>query len=397
MIIMICNIGSTSYKFKLYEMDSETELAKGSIEQIGSLNSVINFWSKNIEIIRSNYFPDHQSAVKESIDFLFDPSNDILNSVDELKAIGFKTVQGGSKNGYTILDEEVLEEMELYSSIAPAHNPPYISAIKMFMKLVPQTLLAGIFEPAFHTSIPDYAKIYGIPIDWMEKYGISKYGYHGASHRYNSLEAIKLLSLSSDKNKIISCHLGGSSSVCAIKDGKSFDTSMGFTPQTGLIQGNRVGDVDPYIIPFLMEKSGLSLEEIFDSLSNNSGLKGISGISSDMREIISHAKEGNEKAKLAREKFIYDVIRYIGEYIILMRGIDVIIFSGGIGQSDFDLRKKVIAHLDFLGVQIDDNYNKRNKEIISKDESSIKVIVMKTNEEIIVARETLKLYSEKYN
>ncbi|MBK8946889.1 MAG: acetate/propionate family kinase [Ignavibacteriae bacterium] len=396
MKIVVCNIGSTSLKFQLLDMNNEQQLAKGYIERVGEKDAIVNYWIGNEKItsITSNV-PTLKNAVKLSLDFLLDPKNNLLKSIEEIDGIGFKTIQAGDKNGSVILDDEVLQAMENYSSLAPAHNPPYLEAIHMFRELLPNTNLVGVFEPGFHVDIPDYARVYGVPIEWIENYGVIKYGYHGASHRFITSETIKVLNLYKENHKIISVHLGGSSSLCAYKNGKSIDTTMGFTPQTGLIQGTRIGDLDPFVLPYIMEKKKITLDEALKECSKNSGLKGLSGISADMREIKEAIKENNKNALLARNKFIYDIKRYIGEYIILMEGIDAITFTGGIGQKDWELREEVLNSLKFLGFELNKEFNQTHQQIINTENSKFFALVLDTNEELVVARETKKVILQK--
>lgn len=396
MKIIVCNIGSTSLKFQLLDMKTEYQLAKGYIERVGEDDAIINYWIGNEKVSVEKFrVPTLKNAVKLSLDFLLDPKNNLLKSIEEINGIGFKTIQAGDKNGSVILDDEVLAAMENYSSLAPAHNPPYLEAIYMFRELLPNTNLVGVFEPGFHVNIPDYARVYGVPYEWIEKYGVVKYGYHGASHRFITTETVKLLKLDLENHKVISVHLGGSSSLCAFKDGKSIDTSMGFTPQTGLIQGTRIGDLDPFILPYIMEKRKITLDEALKECSKNGGLKGLSGISADMREINEAIKTNNKRALLARNKFIYDIKRYIGEYIILMEGIDAITFTGGIGQKDWALRKEVLNSLRFLGFDLNEEFNQIHKQIISSQNSKFYALVLETNEELVVARETQKVIMKK--
>lgn len=392
MKIVVCNVGSTSLKFQLLDMTNEHQIARGYIERVGEDDAIITFWVNEEKVFNfKEPVKSLRDAVKKSLEFLLDKKFELLNDITEIDGIGFKTIQAGKKNGSVILDSEVLQAMEDYSSLAPAHNPPYLEAIYMFKELLPDTNLVGVFEPGFHVDIPDYAKVYGVPYEWIEKYGVVKYGYHGASHRYITLETVKLLELNPENHKIVSVHLGGSSSVCAFKNGKSIDTSMGFTPQTGLIQGTRIGDFDPFILPYIMEKKNISLDEALKECSKNSGLKGLSGISADMREINEAIENNNKQALLARNKFIYDIKRYIGEYLVLMEGINAITFTGGIGQKDSALRKEILNSLKFLGADIDESKNANHEQIISTDNSKITALVIETNEELVVARETQKV------
>lgn len=396
MKIVVCNVGSTSLKFQLLQMENEQQLAKGYIERVGEENAIVNFWIGEQKVFQKNLnIPSLKDAVKLSIEFLSDEKNSLIKDFSEIDGIGFKTIQAGDKNGSVILDDEVLAAMKNYSSLAPAHNPPYLEAIYMFKELLPNTNLVGVFEPGFHVDIPDYAKVYGVPYEWIEKYGVVKYGYHGASHRFVTFETVKVLNLDPKNHKVISVHLGGSSSLCAFKNGISIDTSMGFTPQTGLIQGTRIGDIDPFVFPYIMEKKKITLDEALKECSKNGGLKGLSGISADMREIKDAVEKNDPKAILARNKFIYDIKRYIGEYIILMEGIDAITFTGGIGQKDWQLREEVLNSLQFLGFKLNQESNKENKTTISADDSKFYSLVLETNEELVVARETQKVVLQK--
>lgn len=396
MKIIVCNIGSTSFKFQLLDMETEKQISKGYIEKVGGECAIINYWVGDKKTYTAELaIPTQKEAVKHSLNFLLDPSNAIMGSINELDGIGFKTIQAGEKNGSVLLDDDVLDAMENYASLAPAHNPPYLEAIYMFKEQLPGTPLVGVFEPGFHINIPDYARVYGVPYEWIEKYGVVKYGYHGASHRFVTAETVRICELNEKNHKVITIHLGGSSSLCAFKDGKSIDTSMGFTPQTGLIQGTRIGDLDPFVLPYIMEKKNISLDEALVECSKDGGLKGLSGISADMREINDAIAENNERASLARNKFIYDIKRYIGEYIVLMEGVDAITFTAGIGQKDWALRRDVLSSLEFLGLKLDSEANELNKQTISSVDSKIHVLVLETNEELVVARETQKVINSK--
>ncbi len=388
MNIIVCNIGSSSFKFQLLDMPSERQLARGYTERVGSDEALITYWVQDKKVVESQQvIPSHREAVQHALDFLISESG-ILKSLADLDGIGFKTIQAGHKNGSVLLTDDVLQAMEEYKDLAPAHNPPYLSAIYMFRELLPETPLVGVFEPGFHTRVPQYAKIYGTPYDWIESFNVVKYGYHGASHRYVTHNTVEILGLG-EKHNIITCHLGGSSSICAFKNGVSIDVSMGFSPQSGLIQGTRVGDMDPFILPYIMERKGITLTEALSELGKNGGLAGLSGISADMRDINSAITRGNERAKLARDKFIYDIKRYIGEYLVLLQGVNAVTFTGGIGQKDAALRQEVLDSLQFLGLKLDSELNSTHSPIITTADSSITALVMETNEEIVVARETV--------
>ena len=392
MKIIVCNIGSTSFKFQLLDMKNGAVIAKGYTERVGSENAIINY-SKGGEKIYSSEekILSQREAVQHAINFLINPEYGILDSLSIIEGVGFKTIQAGTLNGSVFLNDDVLNAMEEYRDLAPAHNPPYLEAIYMFREILPNAKLVGVFEPGFHINAPDYAKVYGTPYEWYEKYNVIKYGYHGASHRYVTGETVRLLNLPPDDHKIITCHLGGSSSVCAFKNGIAVDTSMGFTPQSGLIQGTRIGDIDPFILPYIMKKKNITLDEALKECSKNGGLKGLSGISEDMREIKEAIAKGNERARLARDKFIYDVKRYIGEFMVVMGGINAIAFSGGIGERDTELRAEVINALSFTGMIIDNHKNNKNETVITSSLSVVKGLVIATNEEIVVARETMKV------
>lgn len=376
-------------------MTDETLLARGYTERVGKENAIITYWINNEKVLQSTTFvPTFREAVRHALEFLTISQFAPLSELAEIEGIGFKTIQAGEKNGSVFLTDDVLLAMEEYKDLAPAHNPPYLSAIYMFQELLPNVPLVGVFEPGFHVHVPQYAKIYGTPYDWIENYNVVQYGYHGASHRYITQKTVDSLALPSDDHKVISCHLGGSSSLCAYKNGISIDVSMGFSPQSGLVQGSRVGDIDPFVLPYIMERKKISLSQALDELGKKGGLAGLSGISDDMRDIVQAINSGNKRAKLARDKFIYDIKRYIGEYIVIMEGIDAIAFAGGIGQKDSDLRKQVLSSLCFLGMKLDEKKNEKHEFVISAKESRIAALVVGTNEEIIVARETVRVIKE---
>lgn len=392
MKIIVCNIGSTSFKFQLLDMDTEVLIAKGYTERVGSGNAIINYSIAEEKVFSAELeIPSQREAVQHALNFLIDKKFSLLNNLDEITGIGFKTIQAGNKNGSVLLTDDVLQAMEEFCDLAPAHNPPYLAAIYMFKEILPGAKLVGVFEPGFHINAPDYAKVYGTPFEWFEKFNVIKYGYHGASHRFVTGETVRLLNLPKDNHKIITCHLGGSSSICAYKNGIAVDTSMGFTPQSGLIQGTRVGDIDPFVFSYIMKKKNITLDEALKECSKNGGLAGLSGISADMREIKEEIKQGNKRAKLARDKFIYDVKRYIGEFVVIMEGVDAITFTGGIGQRDIELRGEVLNALSFFGMIIDNHKNENNETIISSAESRVHALVIDTNEEIVVARETKRV------
>lgn len=395
MRIIVCNLGSSSLKFQLLDMESEHQIARGHIERVGSESAVQSYWveGKRVRSLESPILNQRQ-AVQSALDFLVQGEFAVLNELSEIQGVGFKCIQAGEKNGSVILDQEVLDAMERYCELAPAHNPPYLEAISMFGSLVPEASLVGVFEPGFHVDAPLYAKIYGTPYEWFEKFGVRKYGYHGASHSYITAKTVQILGLPEDDHRIISCHLGGSSSLCAFKNGVAIDTSMGFTPQSGLIQGTRTGDLDPFVLPYIMKRKGIGLKQALEDCSKHAGLAGLSGTSGDMRDIKREISAGSEKAKLARDKFIYDIKRYLGEFLVLMEGIDAIAFTGGIGSRDADLRFRVLSSLQFLGLKLDQQENQSNAELITTSMSSIVALVLETDEEIVVARETVRVIQD---
>ncbi|MFC1509490.1 acetate/propionate family kinase [Candidatus Omnitrophota bacterium] len=392
MNVIVCNIGSTSFKFQFINMDDERVIARGHIERVGSDNAHGKFFRgfDELKLEKDEPVKNQREAVRHGLNFL---TNGIIGDLAEIDAVGFKTIQAGDENGSVLLTDKVIRAMEEYIDMAPVHNPPYLEAIRMFGELLPGKPLVGVFEPGFHTGRPECAQVYGTPYEWYEKYGVRKYGYHGASLRYVTGETVRLLGLDPDNHRIVACHLGGSSSVCAFKDGVAIDTSMGFSTQTGLIQSGRSGDIDAFVIPYIMKKKGISMDDAFHELGSNGGLKGLSGTSGDMRDVKSAMEQGSKGAKLAREKFIYDIKCYMGAYIVLMGGIDAVCFTGGTGQNDSALRREVLLSIEFLGFRLDEEANSGNRERIDAGGSQIAALVLETNEEIVVARETVKTIS----
>lgn len=374
-------------------METESIIAHVHIERVGSDNAHGTYYRGSGDIIIDEEKPvlNQKEAVRRGLEFL---TSEIINDLSEIDAVGFKTVQAGEQNGSVLLTKKVIAAMDEYSDIAPAHNPPYLEAIRMFKDLLPEKPLVGVFEPGFHINRPEYAQVYGTPVEWFEKYGVRKYGYHGASLRFVTGETVRILKLDLKNHKVIACHLGGSSSVCAFKDGVAIDTSMGFSTQTGVIQSKRVGDMDSFIVPYIMKKKGISLEDAYRELGSNGGLKGLSGTSGDMRDVIEAIRKGSKQAQLARDKFIYDIKFYMGAYILFMGGVDAVCFTGGTGQKDSALRSEILTSLEFLGFKLDKSANEANSERIDAEGSKIAALVLDTNEEIIVARETVKVVSD---
>jgi len=383
MKILICNVGSTSLKFKLWEMPGHESLAEGRVERVGSERAIFRYmrgdYEKRLDPVS---IPDYTTGIQMFLDLLTGGEAPAIAELDEIEAVGFKTVLSKDHYGVHELTEEVLGGMRDYLSVAPAHNRCYLEAIDVFRKLTPEARLVGVFETAFHQTIPLKHRIYPVPYEWYEKYGVMKMGYHGASHGYI---AKKL----AEKKRVISCHLGGSGSICAILDGKSIDNSFGFSLQAGIPHSNRTGDMDAYIIPFMLDQ-GLSMEEILEGLDKNGGLKGISGTSGDMRDVIEAVEAGSERAKLALDYMAVSILRYIGAYIVELGGIDAIAFTGGIGENSAQLRKMVIDGLEFMGVRLDEKKNEscRGECKISSENSTAEVFVIPANEEYMVVNET---------
>lgn len=326
-----------------------------------------------------------------------EPRTGVLKSLEEVAAIGFKPVHARNIADSVFITEEIIAAMEEYTPLVPSHNPPYITAFRVFQELAPGKPLIGVFEPAFHKTIPDYARTYGIPYEWSEKHAIRRYGFHGASHCYVSTRIPEMLGMDSKALKIISCHLGGSSSVCAIRNGTSVDTSMGFSAQCGLPNATRSGDLDPFILLYMMEREAMSTDQIRSALTRNGGLKGISGLSGDVRDLEEAAAAGNQRARLALDVMVHETRKYIGAYTAVLEGADVLAFTGGIGENGIQMREKICHGLDCLGFKLDSNRNQlHGKEgIISCDDSPAKIAVILANEELVIARETARLIQGK--
>ena len=390
MKILICNAGSTSLKFKLWDMPALHVLAEGKVERVGSTDAIFHYLNAGFAIRQSNLaIPDYTAGIKRFLDALSAAQGGAVASLSEIDAVGFKTVLAKGFYGVHELTEEVKNGMRAYFTVAPAHNGPYLEAIAVFEKLLPDVPRVGVFETAFHRTIPMARRIFPVPYEWDEKYGVMRMGYHGASHGYI---AQKL----SDKRRVISCHLGGSASICAILDGKSMDNSFGFSLQMGIPHASRTGDVDPYLVPFLLEQ-GLTLQEIYDGLGKNGGLKGISGTSGDIRDIDDAIRAGSQRAQLALDVLVTHIIRYVGAYAMELGGVDAIAFTGGIGENYAPLRRAVLEAMGFMGMVIDDEANEcgTGERLISAPESAIEAHVIPANEELMVVRSTYALIKSK--
>ncbi|MBA60996.1 MAG: acetate kinase [Planctomycetaceae bacterium] len=391
MKILVANLGSTSFKYRLFDMDTEQQLARGGVERIGAeqSNCFVETGGNKTELILQ--VPDHSVAVRKCLEQLTDPEHGCLAEAGEVAAIGFKAVHGGRYSGVQKVTHEVLDAMEEMSGVAPAHNPPYISAMRQLAEKLPDIPLVAAFETGYHQTIPPRNRNYAIPREWAEQFYVKKWGFHGASHRYIAGRMGQILNR---RNlRIISCHLGGSSSLCASLDGRSVATTMGMSPQSGLPHNNRVGDFDPFALPVIIKKSGLTLEKVLARLASDSGLAGVSGTSGDCRDLEQSAAAGNEDAQLGLDIFISETRRHLGGLLVELGGADAIVFTGGIGENGKEIRKSICANLSALGVELCDSANSTvdGETRISSEQSNVQIWVVPANEEIVVARQTKAL------
>lgn len=391
-MILVANLGSTSFKYRLFDLDDPAEpvLARGAIERVGSPNARIIARSDRGEREMVQPIADHGDAVQLCLDLLLDPEIGVLRDESEVSAIGFKAVHARNLTGVHLVSEPVLEAMEAFADVAPAHNPPYTKAMRMLRERFPKLPLVAAFETGFHRTIPEATQRYAIPDDWSTRLGVRRWGFHGASHRYISWRMPELLGRSDIK--VISCHLGGSSSLTAIKDGKSVACSLGMSPQSGLPQNNRVGDFDVFALPALLRETGKSLDEVLDILANQSGLEGLCG-ARDLRDIEAAAESGDARAELAIDHFVTFIRHYLGAYLVDLGGADAIVFTGGIGENSARIRSRTCRDMEWLGVKLDPDRNAGGpaERLVSADDSRIQVWTVPTNEEIVVARQTQNL------
>jgi len=390
--IFAVNAGSSSLKFQLFEMPEERVISKGMIERIGLKDSVFTMSVDEKRIKETIDIPNHEIAVSLLLDRII--KNGVISSLDEIEGVGHRVVHGGEVfNESVLITPEVLEQIEELSELAPLHNPANATGIKEFQKALPGVPEVAVFDTAFHQTMPESSYLYSLPYDYYTNYGIRKYGLHGTSHKYVSQRAAQLLERPLSQLRLISCHLGNGASIAAIKGGKSIDTSMGFTPLAGVTMGTRSGNIDPALIPFLMEKTGKSAEEVLEVLNKKSGMLGVSGFSSDLRDIELEATAGNYRAELALDIFADRIHKYLGSYAAKMSGVDAIIFTAGIGENSSAIRAKVLNGLQFMGVYWDEDLNKiRGQEIfLNYPHSPVKVIVIPTNEEIMIAKDVVRL------
>ncbi|RSL34275.1 acetate kinase [Salibacterium salarium] len=390
--IMAINAGSSSLKFQLLRMPEEKIITKGVVERIGLDGSIITIELNEEKVEKTPDIPNHAEAVKILLDALTDYN--VIQSLDEIDGIGHRVVHGGEKFSDSVLiDDNVIEAIEEVSELAPLHNPANLTGIRAFKEILPNVPAVAVFDTAFHQSMPKEKYLYSIPYEYYEKYGIRKYGFHGTSHKYVGQRAAELMEQPQTDLKIVSCHIGNGVSVTAIDGGESVDTSMGFTPLAGVTMGTRSGNIDPALIPFMMEKTNQSAEEIISMLNKKSGLVGLSDVSSDVRDVEGKANEGSEKAQTALDIYATRIHKYIGTYAASMNGLDAIVFTAGVGENSLTIREKVCQGLEFMGVQFDEHANQTRGEeaFISKDGSPVKVLVVPTNEEVMLARDTVRL------
>ncbi|MDD2217049.1 MAG: acetate kinase [Eubacteriales bacterium] len=398
MKVLVINCGSSSLKYQVLDMTNEELLCKGLVERIGLDGSIITHEKAGAaeKFKLETPMGNHKDAIGHVINAMLDKDHGVLTSMDELGAVGHRVVHAGEKFASSILiTDEVKAALTECIELAPLHNPPNILGIEACQQLMPNTKMVGVFDTAFHQTMPAESYIYALPYEYYEKYGIRRYGFHGTSHKYVSERAASILGKKYEDLKIITCHLGNGASITAIKNGKSFDTSMGFTPLEGLVMGTRSGDLDPAIVTFIEEKEGLPQGGANNVLNKKSGVLGISGVSSDFRDLGDAADNGNERAKLALDVYVHRVKHYIGAYIAQLNGVDALVFTAGLGENSSDMRERICSDLDYLGIKIDPAKNDlRGKEaIISPDDAPVRVILIPTNEELTIARDTFEIVS----
>ena len=397
MKILVLNCGSSSVKYKLLDMTSKEVLGSGGVEKIGMKGSFLKHTKQNGEkIILEGEVLEHQLAIEYILGVLTSAKHGCIKNMEEIDAVGHRVVHGGEKfNSSVVITDEVIRNIEACIEIAPLHNPPNLAGIFAISDLLPQIPQVAVFDTAFHQTMPEHAYMYGIPYSLYKKYGIRRYGFHGTSHRYVSRRACEFLGLDYNKTKIITAHIGNGGSITAIENGKSVDTSMGFTPVEGLMMGTRSGDVDLGVVTYLMEKEMISTSATTTLFNKHSGVLGVSGISSDMRDIEKAISEGNQRAKLALGMYEYRIKKYIGSYAAVLNGFDVLVFTGGVGENQTITRERICNGLSYLGIEIDPEINRiRGEEILlSTPNSSIKVVVIPTDEEYLIASDTMELVS----
>lgn len=399
MKILVLNCGSSSIKYKLFEMESKEVVAQGGIEKIGMKGSFLKLTLPDGQkVMLEGEILEHRAGIEYILGVLLSEKYGCIKSLDEIEAVGHRVVHGGERfNKSVLINEEVIQMLNECIELAPLHNPPNLKGIYAIQELMPKTPQVGVFDTAFHQTMPDYAYMYGIPYVLYEKYGIRRYGFHGTSHRYVSKRACDFLGLPFKEQRIITAHIGNGGSVTAIKNGHSIDTSMGMTPVEGLIMGTRCGDLDPGVISYIMEKEHMGTKGISTLLNKFSGVLGISGISSDMREIEAGIREDNKRAILAMKTYNYRIKKYVGSYAAALGGVDILVFTGGVGENQAVTRKEVCQDMAFMGIELDEELNasvRATEVVISKPSSKVKVVIIPTDEELTIARDTVQILKE---
>ena len=394
MNVLVINCGSSSLKFQLINSDTEAVLAKGLCERIGIDGRLTYQPAGGEKTTEDKAMPTHTEAIQFVIDALTDAERGVVGSLEEIGAVGHRVVHGGEKFASSaVITDEMIKAVEECNDLAPLHNPANLIGIAACKELMPNTPMVGVFDTAFHQTMPEKAYMYGLPYEYYEDYKVRRYGFHGTSHSFVSKRTAEIMNRPYEETKTIVCHLGNGASICAVKNGKSVDTSMGLTPLEGLVMGTRSGDIDPAILEFLAKKEDMDITALMNMLNKKSGVHGVSGISSDFRDLTAGAEAGNKRAQIAIDVFTYRVAKYVGSYVAAMNGVDAIAFTAGIGENVCLVREKVCEYLGYLGITLDKEANaKRGEEIeISTPDSKVKVYVVPTNEELAIARETVAL------
>ena len=400
MKVLVLNCGSSSIKYKLYDMNGQKELASGGIEKIGLPDSFLKFTlSDGSKQVITQEIKEHTAGIELILKTLTDAKYGAIKSLDQIDAVGHRVVHGGDKFcSSVVINQEVIDKIEECVDLAPLHNPANLKGIYAIQKILPKVPQVAVFDTSFHQTMPSYAYMYALPYDYYEKYGVRRYGFHGTSHRYVAKRGCEFLGLDLENSRIITAHIGNGGSITAIKNGKSIDTSMGMTPVEGLMMGSRSGSVDPGVLTYLMEKENLSTRQINDIINKKSGLVGVSGVSSDMRDIENAIEQGNERARLAMDMYFYYILKYVSGYIAVLGGVDAIIFTGGVGENQPIMRKYVCDSLAFLGVDFNNELNDRIKgreTELTFPNSKVRVAVIPTNEELAIAIDTEELVEGK--
>ncbi len=399
MKVLVVNCGSSSLKYQVLDMESSELLAKGLVERIAIDGSVINHEKTGMDkFVLEAPMNNHKDAIGYVLDALVNKDHGVINSMDEISAVGHRVVHAGEKYASSVLiTPDVMNALEECSDLAPLHNPPNIMGIRACQELMPDTPMVAVFDTAFHQTMPAEAYIYAIPYEYYEKYKIRKYGFHGTSHKYVAERAAELLKKNVKQLKIVTCHLGNGASCAAVKNGICIDTSMGFTPLDGLVMGTRSGAVDPAIITFIKEKEELNADQVVSILNKKSGMLGVSGVSSDFRDVEQQAEKGNERCSLAIKIFAHRVKSYIGSYMAQMDGADVIVFTAGVGENDIMMRELICSNMEAMGIKIDPERNniRGEERLISTDDSKVTVMLIPTNEELVIARDTAEIAGKK--